>query len=204
MSKVPYRERMRDTMVAIATRIVREEGLAAVQARRVAQETGCAVGTLYNVFGGLDLLIIEANAATLADLGDALGRADAEARSGGLSDRLVALACAYLRFAHSNSAAWRAVFEHHMAPGTPVPDWYRERQGTLFAIVEKILPSDMDDSLARGRAAKALFAAVHGIVTIALDQKLGEFDLAATEWQVRFVVRSIAAGLTRGIPDDQG
>lgn len=198
MPTVPYRDRMRASMIAIASRIVREEGLAAVQARRIAQESGCAVGTLYNVFGGLDLLIIEANAITLGELGDALTQADLAASEGGLSDRLVALALAYLSFAHAHSAAWRAVFEHHMTPGTPVPEWYRERQNSLFAVVARALPDDFTDAASRGGAAKALFSAVHGIVTIALDQKLGEFDLADTDRQVQFVVRSIAAGLSRG------
>lgn len=198
MTQAPYRTKMRDSMVAIACRIVMEEGLPAVQARRISQEAGCAVGTLYNVFGSLDFLIIEANAVTLASLGDTLGNADtATARPSSLAERLLALALAYLRFANDNRQAWRAVFEHHMAPGTDVPAWYRERQGGLFALVEALLVGAIADKEERSSASRALFSAVHGIVAISLDQKLGEFNLTETERQVRFVVNSIADGLSR-------
>jgi AcrR family transcriptional regulator len=198
MPKAPYRRQMRDSMIAIAARIVATEGLSAVQARRVAQEAGCAVGTLYNVFGGLDFLIIEANATTLDALRTALGEADTEAMAGPPGRRLLALALAYLHFANERSHAWRAVFEHHMLPGVDVPSWYRERQAALFGMVESILRDAVGGEAPLASSARALFAAVHGIVTIALDRKLGDFDLAETERQVKFVVTAIAAGLARG------
>jgi AcrR family transcriptional regulator len=195
-SSAPYRTQMRENMIAIASRIVAEEGLAALQARRISQEAGCAVGTLYNVFGGLDFLIIEANATTLNALGSALKAADDAASDGDSAARLLALALTYLGFANDNSNAWRAVFEHHMSPGAEVPDWYRDRQKGLFGLVESILAPALADTRLRSSSARALFAAVHGIVTLALDRKLGDFDLAETELQIRFVVRSIAAGIS--------
>jgi AcrR family transcriptional regulator len=199
---VPYRSQMRDRMVAIGSRIITDEGLGALQARRVAQEAQCAVGTLYNVFGGLDYLIIEANALTLEALGAALLRADVEAGglAAGADARLRALALAYLHFATDHSHAWRALFEHHMASGNNVPAWYRERQGRLFAMVEEILHRTFDDPSDRVMNARALFAAVHGIVSIALDRKLGDFDLAQTERQVRFIAGSVARGLDPNSP----
>ena len=50
---------LRVEALKIAEEIVVGEGLAALTARRVAGETGCSVGTLYNVFGQLDGLIDE-------------------------------------------------------------------------------------------------------------------------------------------------
>lgn len=194
MTAAPYRTKMRAAMIEIATRIVDAEGLPAVQARRVSQEAGCAVGTLYNVFGGLDYLIIDANALTLAKLGELLTSADDASLA--LADRLVALAKAYLDFATTHSNTWRAVFEHHMSPGSTVPDWYRERQDALFGLVETILEGVVADKARRRSAARALFSAVHGIVVIALDQKLGAFETSEAQWQVEFVVRSVAGGLT--------
>ncbi len=191
----PYRSQMRELMITIACRVVSAEGLGALQARRIAQEAGCAVGTLYNIFGGLDFLIIEANARTLDHLGRTLVQADRAQASGSDGTRLLALALAYLNFATNHTHAWRAVFEHQMAPGAEVPVWYRERQGTLFALVEAILQPTISDGRARSSSARALFAAVHGIVTLALDRKLAEFDCMETEHQVQFVVRAIAAGL---------
>ena len=195
--QAPYRQKMRDDMLAIANRIVAAEGLAALQARRIALEAKCAVGTLYNVFGGLDYLIIEANACTLDGLGAELAQANQIAATGTVADRLLALALAYLGFANKNTRAWRAIFEHQMSPNSEVPDWYRQRQGTLFGLVEDILDRVDPNPAVRISNARALFSAVHGIVAISLDSKLGDFDYAEAERQVRFIVTTIAAGLAQ-------
>ena len=73
----PYRQRLETRMIDIAERLIASEGLAAVQARRIAQEADCSVGTLYNVFGGLDGLIIAVNTRTLKALGEKLETAAA-------------------------------------------------------------------------------------------------------------------------------
>ena len=98
-------------------------------------------------------------------------------------------------FALDSQPSWRAVFEHQLAKDRIVPEWYRERQAVLFAIVEEILTPVVSDRQECEMAARALFSAVHGIVSLALDQKLGEFDRAATEAQIRFIVTAAARGL---------
>ena len=195
--QAPYRQKMRDDMLAIANRLVATEGLGALQARRIALEAKCAVGTLYNVFGGLDYLIIEANACTLDSLGVELASANQAAAAGSVAERLLALALAYLGFANTHTKAWRAVFEHQLAANVEVPDWYRQRQGTLFALVEDILDRVDPNPVVRISNARALFSAVHGIVAISLDSKLGDFNYAEAERQVRFVVTAIATGLAK-------
>ena len=188
-----YRNKLKANTLLVAKRIVANEGLGALQARRIAQESGCSVGTIYNLYDGLDDLIIRVNAGTLEDLGAKL--AAQVTTSADLADNLSALALAYLSFALDCQTSWRAVFEHQLAKDKTVPDWYRERQAELFAIVEKKLAGAVVDERERKLAARALFAAVHGIVSIALDQKLGDFDYAATEAQVKFIVQSAAGGL---------
>lgn len=193
-----YRERLKADTIAIARRILSDEGLSALQARRVASEAGCSVGTIYNLYSNLDDLIVVANAGTLEDLGAAL-RAELERTvADDFSDRLIGLGLAYLNFAIEHERAWRALFEHHLDADEHVPEWYRERQGDLFAIVEGLLGAVMPDGVQRHQAARALFAAVHGIVTLALDQKLGAFDEAGTKAQIRFIVAAAARGLAPG------
>jgi AcrR family transcriptional regulator len=196
MAEPSYRERTRGLMIDIAERILTTEGLPALQARRVAKEADCAVGTLYNIFDGLDDLIITANARTLSALGETLVAARDASTDKSVHGRLNALAMAYLEFARRNERAWRAVFEHHMAPGRDVPGWYRDDQAKLFAFVEEVLSSSGMAAADRARAARAMFAAVHGIVALALDQKLAPTDPADATVHVRFIVRAIASGLT--------
>ncbi|HZA02044.1 MAG TPA: WHG domain-containing protein [Hyphomicrobiaceae bacterium] len=196
MIQPPYREKLKTVMLSIAARILDAEGLEGLQARRVAREAGCSVGTLYNVFGSLDELVILANARTLDDLGRALIVARDASAQAPLESRLEALALAYLRFAIVHEKSWRAVFEHHMTAGQTVPEWYREAQARQFSLVEEVVCDVLPEHKTRSRAARALFSAVHGIVALALDRKLGEFDPAETEAQMRLILAAAAQGLT--------
>ena len=200
MPERTYRERLRANTLLVAKRIVANEGLTALQARRVAVDAGCSVGTIYNLYDGLDDLIINVNAATLEDLGQILMAEKDRAPTAELSAQMTSLALAYLSFALDQQPSWRAVFEHQLAKNRTVPDWYRERQSALFAIVEDLLTRYVADPNERSSIARALFSAVHGIVALALDQKLGDFDRNATESQIRFVVNAAAVALRR--PDN--
>lgn len=191
-----YRQRLEARMAEIAERLISAEGLQAVQARRVAQEADCSVGTLYNVFGGLDGLVVAANTRTLKALGEKLETAARGAGAGGtLEDRLMSLALAYRDFAYQQNRRWRALFDHRMEPGRAVPDSYIAEQAALLMLVERCIAGHIADPAERSSAARALFSGVHGIVWLALDNKLGSLGPEETERQVRFIVGAAARGL---------
>ncbi len=193
----PYRQRLEQRMIDIAERVIAADGLGAVQARRIAQEADCSVGTLYNVFGGLDGLIIAANTRTLVALGETLETAARSAQRSSLDERLMALALAYRDFAYRQNRRWRALFDHRMETEKAVPDDYRARQADLFVLVEDCLQGYIADPAERFSAARALFSGVHGIVWLALDNKLESLGPEETERQVRFIVNAAARGLMR-------
>ena len=196
----PYRQRLEMRMVDIAERLISAHGIAAMQARRVAQEADCSVGTLYNIFSGLDGLVIAVNMRTLAALGEQLQATARAAEHGTLEQQLMALALAYRDFAYQQTLRWRALFDHQMQQDAPVPAPYRDAQAALFALIEGPLHKMVTGRTERISAARALFAAVHGIVALALDAKLGGQDGAETERQVRFVVAALSRGLAK--PDE--
>ncbi len=47
----------------------------------------------------------------------------------------------------------------------------------------------------RTRAARALFASVHGIIALALDNRISTFNAANVESEIRFIVAAAARGL---------
>lgn len=189
-----YRDRLKTEIVRISREILATEGLDGLQARKIATASDCSVGTIYNLFGSLDIVVITANAETLAELHMALMQSQSQGVD--LAGHLEALALAYLQFAIERRTEWRAIFEHRLTTKTTVPEWYRESQAQLFAIVEEILEPEIDTVQGRQEAARAMFSAVHGVISLALDQKLGEFDQEATQRQVRFIVKSVARGLS--------
>ena len=195
MTTEPRRERLKTRILAAAERIVRDEGLAALQARRVAKAADCAIGTVYNVFGDIDDLIIAVNSRTLADLGGGLEAALARSAAGSLEVRLMALAGAYLDFAIANGRRWRAVFEHTLPEQKARPASFVADRTRLLALLEHQLATQLPDPAARTDAARALYASVHGIVQLSLDGRLGAVGPSDCERQIRLLVGLVLRGL---------
>jgi AcrR family transcriptional regulator len=190
---------LRERLIDVAERTVATNGLAGLRARDLAREAGCAVGTIYNVFEDLDELILCVGSRTLAMLDTALGAVRLALSYGSpedAADDLVRLALAYLEFAAKHTVRWRALFEHRMSEGRPLPQWFVDQQHALFAQVERplvtLLP-DLDPD-ARRTLARTLFSAVHGIVALGLEEKLVSLLLPDLRSQLAATVRAIATG----------
>jgi AcrR family transcriptional regulator len=193
---------LRDALIASATRIVSERGYQALRVRDLAQDVGCALGAIYNVFPDLDALIIAVKARTL----DALdAEIDRRSRSPGVSgaalrgnalEQLAGLARTYLAFATSHPRQWQTLFEHRAAD-TNVPQAYVEQLGRILGHIERPLATVAPGAPPEKRRlfAHALFCAVHGIVALGLDQKLGPLSDDLLSWQVEAVVRATVLGL---------
>lgn len=199
MSETGYRETLRGEVIAKAGALIEREGLPALQARRIAREAGCAVGTLYNLFGDIDGLVIAVNAETLRRLGAAIGQVGGGLATLPLDERLTRLAMAYVHFALSNQRRWEAVFDHRLPPGREAPTSYIEDQNRLLGMIEAAIGDHVPDGDGqRGLTARALFGSVHGIVALALDNRLGGRSHAELQQQVELIVKLAALGLASG------
>ena len=200
---------LREQLIDAAERRIAEKGLAALKARDLAQQVGCAVGTIYNVFEHLDELVLCVGSRTLTMLEAALG---AVRPLGGhhstekAADDLVRLALAYLEFAATHTVRWRALFEHRMSEARALPEWFVEQQHRLFAQVERPLAALLPevDREARRILARTVFSAVHGIVALGLEEKLVSLPLPDLGRQLAATVRAIAAGRDDLRAIDQG
>jgi AcrR family transcriptional regulator len=190
---------LREQLIDAAERTIASKGLAALKARDLAREAGCAVGTIYNVFEHLDELVLCVGSRTLTMLERALGAVRSERPRSSTEDArddLVRLALAYLEFAATYTVRWRALFEHRMSDGRPLPDWFVEQQHGLFAQVELPLGAllhGLDQTVRRGLA-RTVFSAVHGIVALGLEEKLAPLSLSDLGSQLAATVRAIATG----------
>lgn len=201
---VDRRERLRTALVDAAEAIIARDGLAALRARDVAAAAGCALGAIYNAFDDLDAIVFAVNMRTLAlldrDLGEALRRkpsaGSVKAADPDLA-RLIRLALAYLEFAATHNPRWRALFEHRISDGQTVPPLYVAEQNRIFLLVEEPLRA-IKPGLAAGeltQLARAVFSAVHGVVSLGLEQKLGEIPPRRLREQTTAVVTALARGL---------
>lgn len=143
-----------------------EVGLARFSARDVAKHIGYSIGTLYNVFGSYDGLMLAINGRTMtlwaAQLRARLALSD--------DDRIATLVQGYFEFALQQPKAWIAIYEHHMADGGPAPEWYQGLAGDLMQItaqeIAAALPEARPEELLP--LARSLVATVHGHCVFAL------------------------------------
>jgi AcrR family transcriptional regulator len=189
------RERLRGRLLEATERLIEGGGIQAVKARDLAAEVDCSVGMIYQVFADLDDLLLAVNARTL----EALDRVMAEAAAGAGEEpapRLQALGQAYLDFALAETRRWRALFEHRLPEGRPVPPWYTERLEALFRHLReplsRLLPGRSAPELAD--IANALFSGTHGVVILGLDGKLGRVPPEVIAGRVRFLIAAALDG----------
>jgi AcrR family transcriptional regulator len=197
MSKtLERRENLRGSLILAAERTINAGGLSALKTRELAREIGCANGAVYNLVADMDELILLVGSRTLARLDAALTAAESNAAAPP-AETLVRIAVAYCDFAAENTGLWRALFEHRMAPGKPVPDWAIDEQMALFGHIYRLLAALFPKRTAveLGVTARSLFSAVHGMVTLGLEQKLIAVPIDALRAEIAIIVRAMIRGL---------
>lgn len=197
MSKaLERREKLRGDLIQAAERMIANRGLAGLKTRDLAREIGCANGAVYNLVADVDELILRVGSRTLLRLDEALSAAES-AGEPSPQETLVRIAIAYCDFAAENLELWRALFEHRMEADKIVPDWSVDDQMQLFRHIYQplalLFPKRSREEL--GITARSLFSAVHGMVTLGLEQKLVAVPLPALRREIAGLVRAMVDGL---------
>ena len=163
-------------------------------AREVAKRIGCSIGTLYNVFGSYDGLMLAINGRTLD-----LWRSVLEARLlQAEGDRLATAIGAHFDFAIAHRNAWTALYDFRLPDGTPTPPSYAAKVAAITDLVAAEVATALPEGcrLRADALARSLLATVHGHCFFALNGTfalLGEHDpLGAPQTRVREAI--VAAG----------
>lgn len=187
-------EALQAALIDAAERTIAADGLAALRARPLAEEVGCSVGAIYTIFSDLEGVILAVNGRTLAAISREMTKVGFVPDP---TEHLVKLAWAYLNYAAGARARWAALFQHTMAEGRTVPDWYARQQTAAFSHIEEPLGRLCLHLAppARVLLARSLFSAVHGIVALGLDEKVASMPLHILTDQIGIIVTAIARGL---------
>lgn len=191
------REELRETLIKKAETRIAKDGWSALRARDVTSDAGTSLGSLYNVFPDLDMLILSVNSRTLIRLGEKLKASVIDKSTP--EDKLLALAQAYLKFALDNLSLWSSVFEHRMPPDWDVPDWHIEEHAVL---IEQILPplgalQPHLDEAALALRARTLFSAVHGVVKLSLEDRFVAVDPPELAAEITALVQNLTHGMAK-------
>jgi AcrR family transcriptional regulator len=198
MSKtLERRAKLRDSLILAAEQRISAGGLAGLKTRELARDIGCANGAVYNLVEDMDELILRVGSRTLSRLDAALRRAET-AGPASPAETLVRIAISYCDFASENLELWRALFEHRMAPGKPIPEWAISEQMDLFrhiyrplaALFPRRAPAELSVTT------RSLFSAVHGMVLLGLEQKLIAVPIEALHNEITRIVSAMVVGLS--------
>jgi AcrR family transcriptional regulator len=165
-------------------------GFARFSAREVAKRIGYSIGTVYNVFGTYDRLVLGINARTVRlwalHLRERLAACE--------GDRIECLIQSYFGFARTHQNAWAAIYDHRLAPDDPMPDWYvsalAELTGIMIAEVAAVLPEAKRPEAPA--LARSLLAVVHGHCVFSMT---GTFTLLGEATPVEAAVARVREGL---------
>ncbi|MGL3607998.1 TetR/AcrR family transcriptional regulator [Rhizobium sp. G187] len=186
------KEDLKTRLIAAATELIQEQGLKGLRARDIAERAGSALGSLYTVFEDLDALVLTVNSGTLKRMETALSEAIAEAEA--IDQIYASLSLAYLRFAVSNRNLWFALFEHRMPEGVAVPDWHIAEHAFLIGFIAAPLARNMPNASAPDIAirARTIFAAIHGVISISLENRFVGIAPERLEQEVETLARLLA------------
>jgi AcrR family transcriptional regulator len=186
------RDDLRARLIDLAEAQIAADGTAALKARDLAAQAGCAVGAIYNVFEDMTALVMQVNVRTFARLGDMAVAALAAAQSMPAQKQMTALGLAYLHFAADNLPLWRALFDV-AGQGDGVPDWYRTALAGLFSQIEGPIAALFPqlDRAALNLMVRGLFSAVHGIVLLGLNNRMPGTPLDEIEMTIAMVLQEV-------------
>ena len=187
-------EELRGLILRATSELVERDGYAGVSAREIARSIGYSAGTLYNCFDHLDDLILHVEARVLDDLDQVLA---AVVRTSTPEDHVRRLALCYLAFTLERPKLWNLLFEHHLPPSMVVPSWYQDKLNALLARVESALRplAAKTNEAELQRAARVLWAGVHGITSLATAEKLSNVTHDTAQRLVDDLVTNYLAGM---------
>lgn len=163
------RDELRALSIEHGTRIIREQGAAALTARKVADAIGYAPGTLYNLFDNLAGLVDEIKANAIHRLAGDM--ASSTRRCTSPRSKLERICGCYLQLHAADPELCTLLFATpHHAPAESV-------HAVFGQVTAAIRPIRRTDDLAR-QDAKIIWSTLHGICLL---HHHGKLDVATTE-----------------------
>ena len=185
--------RRRALLIEIARGLIATKGLRSLKVRDVAEAADCSIGSVYNEFGDFDGLILTVNRETVQAL---TARLVAVPRSDPLR-QLRGLAETYLAFASERANLLRSLFEHRMENDRPFPEDILLMVMDAFALMHeplvRLLPDRDPEQVAL--LARMMFSAVHGIISLGLEERMVAVPPEKLRQQLAQFVDTHLAGL---------
>ncbi len=183
----------RALMIETARAIIAAKGLRSLKVRDVAEAAECSIGSVYNEFGDFDGLILTVNRETVQALAARL----AAVPSDDPIRQLHGLAETYLAYFTEHANLLRSLYEHRMEDDRPFPEDILHMVMRAFALMHdplvRLLPDRDPTEVAL--QARMMFSAVHGIISLGLEERMVAVPPEKLRQQLAQFVDTYLAGL---------
>jgi AcrR family transcriptional regulator len=180
-------------ILEIARGLIASKGLRSLKVRDIAEAADCSIGSVYNEFGDFDGVILTVNRETVQAL---TARLVAVPREDAVR-QLHGLAATYLDFATEHANLLRSLFEHRMEEDRPFPEDILTMVMDAFALMHaplvRLLPEQDPTDVAL--LSRMMFSAVHGIISLGLEERMVAVPPERLRQQVAQFVDTHLAGL---------
>lgn len=181
-------DELRELAIRSGIEIIVDQGFSKLSARGVAAKMGYTVGTIYHLFGSIDLYILHINARTLDEWHRLLSEKLAKNKK---DSTIHCLAKEYLALSKAHRNRFITVFEYQLPSGMAIPDWYKPRMQRLFELVETALTTQGMATKRAQHLAKVLWASIHGITILSLTGKLEVVGADAEDKLIETVLKGL-------------
>lgn len=183
------KEKLKELILSSAWQLVAESGLKGLNARKLAEMSGCATGSIYNVFGGLEEIQLHVKAKVLSGLFEKLtdiARLNITKQSP-FEALMKDIGLAYIDYGKQNAVLWKMVFETY--PKDPVPSWYLEHaQRGIYELCDLVSRAFGIEDIRAKEVVGFFWTTVHGMSEILLNQKLEVVDqLFQKDYLIKYI-----------------
>lgn len=159
-------EALKVSTIQVARRLLEEGGPEALTARALAREVGATPGTIYNLFGNMNAVLLEVNKQGFMELAQTVDAI----KPGSPREWLIAMADTYVDFMIQRPVVWRGLFEGPRVT-EQFPPWYT---GMIDALIDRIAApiSELNPKTTPRLLAEEALVSVHGVVALAASSRL--------------------------------
>jgi AcrR family transcriptional regulator len=168
---------IRERLLNEAAKLVANEGIAGLTARRLAAAADASTKVVYSHFGGMPGII-----AALYENGFHLLASDLAAASQRAQSGLLAVASAYRRFAHEHRDLFDLMYGRSVTHFLPTPESRTSAKAALDVLVSHFANHD---AATANDLARSFWAAMHGVVAL---ERAGWFDEIEADWRLSKLV----------------
>ncbi len=155
------RDEIRQMAIQNAIQIIRDKGMKHFSARKLATSIGYTVGTLYNVFGSYDELILAINLQILEMIQQQMGHDLSKAPKNPI-DRLKIVVDTYTTFTQEQYDLWQLLFHYRQESKDSFPEPYGKVMRSIVKTVKDIINGIVNDEEKAYQMTLGLWSFLHG------------------------------------------